>query len=62
VTRRLAADVEIFHDGQVGKDAAVLRRVAEAAPRDLERLQVRNIAAVETHPALPLDDKAHDRF
>ena len=42
--RRLAADVEIFHDGEIGEDAAVFRREAEAAPRDLERLQAGDIA------------------
>ena len=36
--RRLAADVEIFHHGEIGEDAPVLRREAQAAPRDLERL------------------------
>src|ERR1039458_3165576 len=44
--RRLAADVEIFHDGQIGKDAAVLGRVAQPAPRDLEWLQGGDVAAV----------------
>src|SRR5215471_9039548 len=32
---RLAADVEIFHDREVGEDAAILRHEAETAARDL---------------------------
>src|SRR5262245_32918002 len=60
--RRLAANIEIFHDREVDEDPPVFRGEAESAPRNFEWLQVRNVLAVEAHNALAARNKAHDRF
>ncbi len=54
--RRLAADVEILQHRQVGEDAPVLGREAEAEPRDLEGAQPGDVGALKTDRALALGE------
>ena len=62
MARRLAADIEILGDGEGGENAAVFRHEADAAPRDLERTQPRNIFTAEAHrPAAPRQQR-HQRL
>src|SRR5262245_26404269 len=60
--RRLAADIEIFHDREVDKDPPVLRGESEPTPHNFEWLPARNVLAVEMHNTLAARNKAHDRF
>ena len=53
---RLAANVEVLRDRQVGKDTAVLRNEAEPAARDLERLEIGDILAQKADPPAALRD------
>jgi hypothetical protein len=58
--RGLAADVKILQHGEVGEDAAILRREAEAEPGDAERLEPGNVDAGKAHPAAPRRHQSHD--
>ncbi len=60
--RRLPADVEIFHHGEIDKDPPVLRREPQAATRNLEWFACRYVLAVEVNDALTLVDQTHDRL
>ncbi len=60
--RRLPADEEVFGNGEIGKDAAVLRHVAEAGAGDSGRRRVGDVVAVENDPPRTLFDKADDAF
>src|SRR3954454_12313374 len=62
MSHRLAADVEIFQHGEIGKDAPVLRHEAEAPSRDLERLELRDILAEEADGSGALGDQPHQRL
>src|SRR4029079_12960550 len=56
---RLAADVEIFQPGEIGKDAPVLGHEAEAPTRDLERLELRDFLAEKADGSGPRGDQSH---
>ena len=58
----LAADVEIFRNGEVGEDAPVLRHEAEPAARDLKWLEMGNVLAEEVDRAAALRDQRHQRL
>ena len=58
--RRLAADLEIFVDGQVGKNAALFRHIAEPAAHDRMGRLIRNVPALEHDAAAALRDQADD--
>ena len=62
MAHRLTADVEVLGDGQVGKDAAVLRHEAEPAPRDLEWLEIGDILVQKADPPTALRDQRHQCF
>src|SRR5438046_2289925 len=54
-------DLKVLLDGQVGEDAAVLRRIADAEPRALVRGQPRDVPALEAHGAAARRQQPHDR-
>jgi hypothetical protein len=56
MAHRLAANVEVLRDRQVGKDTAVLRNEADPAARDLERLEIGDILAQKADPPAALRD------
>ena len=58
--RRLTADFEVFVDGQIRKNAALFRYIAEPAAHDGVGRLVRNIPALEHDAAAALRDQADD--
>src|SRR3954454_23567610 len=62
MSRRLAADVEFFQHGEIGKDAPVLGHEAEAPARDLARLELGDILAEKTDGSGTLGGQSHQRL
>src|SRR5690349_16184523 len=58
--KRLQAHEEVFVNGEIRKDRAALRDVADARARPPVRLPARDIPAVEGNAALACLDYSHD--
>src|SRR5207247_476079 len=55
-------DLEVLLDGEIGKDAAILGRVADAHARPLVRRPPRDLLALEANDAAARWQEPHDRI